>query len=294
MIARFGLLLLGASVLLGQQAAPVKDWKSVRITLARTSCFGSCPAYDVEIRDGVVRYRGGYSTLVQGEHLGTITRKELEQLVEEFRSADYMALKDNYGPMVLDAPQYALSVSIDGVAKTIVHSQSHGGLAPPVRTPLENAVESVSIDGTSSVVVFLERRVAPPGLTALENAVDRLAHTAKWVQGNKETIPALRREGFKFTSPNAPPIIAWAITRGGPETVRELVQTDAPLSAPLRDYNLPPLILAASNRDTEVLRILIEAGASKRDPAVKQQALEEAVRVRNNAAVGLLQAYLLK
>jgi len=37
----------------------IHDWSTLRIGLKRGTCFGSCPAYELEIRgDGTVRYKG--------------------------------------------------------------------------------------------------------------------------------------------------------------------------------------------------------------------------------------------
>lgn len=128
MLVRLTPLILGASLALAQQFPPVKDWKSVRIALERTSCFGSCPAYKVEVRDGVVRYRGTYPASVAGERTGEITRPELQQLVDEFRRADYMKLSSRYGGLVMDASTAKISVSVDGSSNTITDNTSPDGV----------------------------------------------------------------------------------------------------------------------------------------------------------------------
>ena len=45
----------------------IKDWNTLKITLTRGPCFGSCPAYSVEIDgDGTVRYNGKGWVAIEG------------------------------------------------------------------------------------------------------------------------------------------------------------------------------------------------------------------------------------
>src|SRR5689334_7780175 len=68
------------------------------ITLERTICFGSCPAYKVSIYgDGLVIYEGKDFVKTKGDADGRITKDELQQLVREFEKLDYMKLRDRYG-----------------------------------------------------------------------------------------------------------------------------------------------------------------------------------------------------
>jgi hypothetical protein len=157
------ILALGASFLAGQALPPVKDWDSVRITLTRGSCFGGCPAYEVEIRgSGLVVYYG---------------------------------------------------ISIDGGVKTTVVDHAWSGTTPAV-------------------------------ITALEAAIDRAAHTAKWVAGNSETVPALLLEKYKFTAQSDDSIIAWALTERDPTSFRKLREAAADnpvLAKRIRDITGNPL-----------------------------------------------------
>jgi hypothetical protein len=195
MRVRLNLLVLGASLALSQQFPPIKDWKSVRITLERTSCLGSCPAYEVEVRDGVVRYRGTYPVYIAGERTGEIARLELQQLVDEFSRADYMKLSSMYGGLVMDASTATISVSIDGYSNTIVDATGPDGVEPTV---------AVVINGkTTTIADSSSRKAEIATVKALEQAIDRFAHTDKWVNGGIGALPPLRREEFKFTSPQA-------------------------------------------------------------------------------------------
>lgn len=67
------------------------------ITLRRTSCYGPCPVYSVEIfEDGFIRYVGMEFVQYKGEQRAVVSRDVVEQLVASFVRADYFALKDSY------------------------------------------------------------------------------------------------------------------------------------------------------------------------------------------------------
>ena len=47
----------------------VKDWNSVKITLSRTACYGTCPVYSIELHgDGTVLYSGKSNVAFIGVH----------------------------------------------------------------------------------------------------------------------------------------------------------------------------------------------------------------------------------
>jgi hypothetical protein len=43
----------------------------------------------------------------------------------------------------------------------------------------------------------------PQAVTDLENTIDRVAGTLKWIKGNADTIPALKKEQWNFKSPES-------------------------------------------------------------------------------------------
>src|ERR1700693_4148149 len=75
----------------------IRDWKSVRITLERTGCFGTCPSYRLEVHgDGTVRYMGTDFVAITGEHSDRISEVAVRQLVDAFRAVRYFSLNDRY------------------------------------------------------------------------------------------------------------------------------------------------------------------------------------------------------
>jgi hypothetical protein len=134
----------------------IQDWNSLRMTLERTACFGSCPAYTVEISgDGSVVFSPVpvasdwlYPVMIQHSH---ISHEAVLEMLEAFRKADYFSLEDEYRYAVTDSPTYVTSVSFDGHTKSV----------------LDYVGEEAGM---------------PYSVTELEMAIDRLAGTELWIE----------------------------------------------------------------------------------------------------------------
>src|SRR5579862_7330636 len=216
----------------------IQDWSSLRIRLKREACLGSCPVYDLEIRgDGKVEYNGKSDVAVLGTHEGAISHKDLEILVDSFRKADFFSLDPKYSRNdISDGSSITMSLDFDNQAVSVVdYWGAEAGM--------------------------------PESAEALENAIDRYGGAYKWTDGDKNTVPALKREGFDFHSKEAGSALAVAARRGDLTAVQNLVAAGAPLGMPslhiLMGPLSPPLDGAVRNDDIEVLRHLIKAGASK-------------------------------
>ncbi len=130
----------------------VKDWKTLVITLSRTSCFGRCPDYTVEIHgDGTVIFNGRRNVVHTGEYRAHIPRAAVRALVDKFRNGDYFALNDSYRARATDLPTYTTSIAFDGRSKRVV---DYGG----------------QIIG------------APFAVNEIENAIDEAANTGQWIK----------------------------------------------------------------------------------------------------------------
>ena len=92
------------------------------ITLERTVCFGTCPAYRVTISsDGTVAFEGRQFTKTKGIATGHISATEFHKLASEFEKIDYFSLPDEYKPgskvcpqVVTDMPSANTSVHLNG------------------------------------------------------------------------------------------------------------------------------------------------------------------------------------
>jgi hypothetical protein len=135
----------------------IGDWSRVRIVLARTLCFGTCPEYSVEIRgNGDVLYRGADCVAVRGEKSDRISVERVRALVAGFQRAEFFALKDVYRSRITDIPTFTLSIEIGGRQK--------------------------SVEDYAGTMVGM-----PDAVRALEDEVDRAAATDRWVYDGLRT-----------------------------------------------------------------------------------------------------------
>ena len=122
------------------------------ITLERTTCFGTCPAYKLTIfDDGKVVFEGKEFVKQKGPAEGQITKTELAQLVREFEQIHYMRLEDEYGigdrcpDLWTDYPSAITSFTRDGTTKRINHYLGCRGLTILDQlTALENKIDEVA------------------------------------------------------------------------------------------------------------------------------------------------------
>lgn len=130
------------------------------ITLERTVCYGTCPAYKLEIfEDGKVLYEGKEFVKQKGKAEGRITKAELQKLVNEFERIKYASLDDKYvddpkncPEQWTDNPTATTSLNWEGKKKTIEHYHGCRG--------------SQILDQ----------------LTALENKIDQVVNTKRWIE----------------------------------------------------------------------------------------------------------------
>jgi Domain of unknown function (DUF6438)/Gram-negative bacterial TonB protein C-terminal len=140
----------------------IQDWNSLRMTLQRTACFGSCPAYTVEVSgDGSVVFSPVTSTwLYPVKQYSHISHEAVSEMLDVFRKVDYFSLEDEYRYAVTDNPTYVTSISFDRHTKSVVDYVG-------------------------------EEAGMPHDVAELELAIDRLAGTEGWIKGKdtKEKMP---------------------------------------------------------------------------------------------------------
>lgn len=137
----------------------IRDWKTLRITLDRTMCFGTCPSYTVQISgDGSVLFQGRACVATKGEQRAQIPEAAVKDLVAKFRAAEYFSLRDSYRAAVTDNPTTTTSIAFDGRKKAV--SDYVGG--------------SVGM---------------PRAVSDLESAIDAAAGTKRWISGTANGCP---------------------------------------------------------------------------------------------------------
>lgn len=212
----------------------IKDWKTLRIRLKRTECFGACPAYTVEVRGDTdqVEFDGAGGTLVMGHHHGSISKADLQKLVAAFQRADYFSLKDRYEYLVTDNPTYRTSIEFDGLKKSVLD------------------------------YVGLEAGM-PEVVRELEDSIDEIIGTEKWIKGNTLTGPALVGEGWNFRaeSDENRALFARVVQNGPPDLLQLFLEKGAPALAMTKDGE-GALVSAAGKGDFDLVSAMLRNAAT--------------------------------
>lgn len=99
---------------------------NVVITLERTNCYGTCPAYSLHIYgNGIVQYTGKMHVAISGEQTARVPLDSVWALVDAFRDIGYFSFKDEYrtaenGLTVTDLSSTITSLSVSGTTKRVV------------------------------------------------------------------------------------------------------------------------------------------------------------------------------
>lgn len=206
------------------------------ITLQRTACLGSCPAYEVTIRgdghvqfttatapkDGVEelhrRFAISRGVLLPGTHEDRVDPAAVDALEAQFEQAGFWDLKDEYSLEATDGSTQTVTLVVGKRKKTVVdYMGTEAGMPQAVRD--------------------------------LEAAIDRVAGTERWVKGSAALIPWLEQTGFDFRSTRATALALDGEDDHADEaTVLALIERGAPLDQPvLSSDDLPgPAVLAGS------------------------------------------------
>lgn len=123
----------------------IQNWESLRFTLERTSCYGPCPEYKVEIHgDGLVLFKGTGGKLAGRKGQGRIAREMVADLLAAFQNADYFSLKDSYHWNGDDAPTCVTSVSFDTHSKSVIDCRGRYVGMPHVVADLELMIDKIA------------------------------------------------------------------------------------------------------------------------------------------------------
>ncbi len=130
----------------------IRDWRTLRISLQRTACFGRCPSYTVEISgDGTVAWNGQANVTTLGARAGYVPVAKVKALYRAFQQAQFFWTFDAYRARITDMPTYTVSIAYDGHAKSV-------------------------IDYVGTTIGM------PQEILHLEQAIDRTAQTFRWIE----------------------------------------------------------------------------------------------------------------
>ncbi len=214
----------------------------VRIVLARSGCYGTCPSYLVELHgDGSARYEGDRFVDVEGEHRYQVPVTKIEALVESLRAKDLWSMRPSYRAGITDNPTYELVIDMDGQVRRI---EDYVG----------------------------EMAGMPVAISEFEDEVDEVARSANWMTLSDEAIDGLQQEGFVFDSQAGADMLARAIGNDDGHDDAAMARLIA-LGAPIQGAKLDgwrragppePLIESAlRQRRVALIDPLVAAGALK-------------------------------
>jgi hypothetical protein len=115
--------------------------ESIRITLERTACFGTCPVYSVAIHeDGRVVYEGRQYVRESGTHTWRIDATAVRALAAEIDKAGFFEMKNEYTAPITDQPTTYTTVTIGSRTKRI---KDYYG-APTALKEIEARIDTVA------------------------------------------------------------------------------------------------------------------------------------------------------
>ncbi|WP_421852561.1 DUF6438 domain-containing protein [Novosphingobium sp.] len=228
---------------------PMRDDADFEITLHRGACFGSCPDYSVTVHgDGLVEFDtgddpskgtagqvhleyNGHNVLLPGRHKANIDPAAAARLLDRFRAARFFGLRKEYFYGATDNPTQVLTVRIGKTSKTVT-----------------------DYIGTMAGM--------PQSVVDLEEAVDAVTGTARWVDGNLQTLDELDAAHFEYHSPSAAMLAAalasklrgYRQSEGTEKLLMELVDRRVPLDARIDGQVLRTILVrAAAMRGSDAL-----------------------------------------
>jgi ankyrin repeat protein len=250
-------------------APTVKPDSVVTISLSRSGCFGTCPAYRVEVSTGGISFEGRMYVVASGQHRDAVDAVAVRMLAKEFIASDFYSMDPEYQASVTDCPTYSLAIAVDGRSRVVT-------------------------DYMGSWVGM------PAVISELEDRVDEFANTKRWIEGEDGLVDLLKAERFSFKTFEAQAMLKEASSRGMTNTVSGLLEAGVPLkpiAAPKQKENYLAVSfdhvgwLNAASAHPEILQVLMDADASKNDQGDMDLALLNAARSGKLDAVRALIDY---
>ena len=198
------------------------------VELARSGCYGECPAYSVKVfEDGDVIWNGKFYVKVRGEKHSKISPDAARSLLRRFVAPEFWALSGLYTSGVSDNPTTTVEVRISGKDKHVVN---YAKSAPELEESLENAVD---------------------------DAVD----THRWRHGDPRTEPLSNIfEDATMPKPGVTPLMR-AAARGDDKGLQDILQTNPKVDA-IDSSGWTALMYAETTTSSDSVSLLLKAGAN--------------------------------
>lgn len=225
--------------------------------MEREGCFGTCPAYKVELfGNGTAVYEGSGFVDVLGRHRYRIDPEEVAKLVESARSKDLWSLRSQYTGNISDQASCRVTIALGDEVHAI--SDYVGRLAG-----------------------------MPEAVTEFENEIDKAAQSNAWIHLGLWAVDHLRESHFSFSSRESGEMLVRSIVdedATDDQAIVDLIKLGAPWwnrSRPHQRFHRPTgaaLEEALANQRDAVVELLIERGALRDGGAVDRQKLDGAFR----------------
>jgi Domain of unknown function (DUF6438) len=214
----------------------------VTISLRRTGCYGTCPAYGVQIQgDGTVIYEGLGFVDVMGKHHYTIPVAQVESLVTDLRRKDLWSMEDSYRARITDNPTYMLTLRMG--------------------------------DQTREIEDYVGSMVGMPQVVReFQDEVDRVGRTAEWTRLSVASVERLREEGFHFQSKEAGDLLVRAIVNeegDDEQAMLKLIELGAPLHSGKATNSMP-----TTDESTLFEQVLANHRTMLVEPLIAREALK--------------------
>lgn len=147
------------------------------ITLSRSTCYGTCPSYEVTLYgDGRVRWKGHGYVEVVGERTYQIEAGNAKKVLQRFRSPEVLKLCGDYSQSVTDNASSMTEIAMLNARKTIHDYASSSPLwFRQLQKDLEATAQTHSMrhgDPVTEPLIHIQEEYLPkPGQTDLMRAV---------------------------------------------------------------------------------------------------------------------------
>lgn len=111
-----------------------------QIVMDRSACYGTCPAYSLEINnDGSVKYTGRSFVDFEGVYTTTVSTKKVEEIFTAFEKYNVDTCSSEYNSMIQDVPGIFYNIEYNNKKKQNI-TNAHFG--PQFLIELANKIDS--------------------------------------------------------------------------------------------------------------------------------------------------------
>ncbi|MEM7549611.1 MAG: DUF6438 domain-containing protein [Bacteroidota bacterium] len=128
-----------------------KDEPYLVVSLTKTQCFGTCPAFDFELySDCTVKYEGKAHVNQIGSFESKIKRKTYLEIVNQFEDSEFFQFQDRYYKEITDLPTTYIYYNDGGQDKKIMDYYGAPEKLKALEQSVDDLIETISWKKVSS------------------------------------------------------------------------------------------------------------------------------------------------